>query len=97
MSQTPAQESTQTQECGGYSYAIEIVKQGNPIFRAEFSIITDVGSLTLMSIINIVKLLYPDAEIKVHVCKDMPVFATPFFELVIKPFVSQRGTASKFG
>ncbi len=84
-------------ECGGYNYAVEIVKGENVIFRAEFSIITDVGSLTLMSIINMVRMLYPDAEVKVHVCKDSPVFATPFFELIIKPFVSQKSTGSKFG
>jgi hypothetical protein len=97
MSQSPGQESPQTQECGGYSYAIEIVKQGTPIFRAEFSIITDVGSLTLMSIINVVKLLYPQAEIRAYVCKDQPVFATPLFEIIIKPYLAEKATGTKFG
>ncbi len=93
MSQSP----DKTPECGGYSYAIEIVKQGTPIFRAEFSVITDVGSLTLMSIINVVKMLYPQAEIKAYVCKDQPVFATPLFEIIIKPYLAQRATGTKFG
>ncbi len=51
----------------------------------------------MLSIINVVKLLYPDAEIKVQVCKDEPVFATPLFETVIKPYITQRATGSKFG
>ncbi len=97
MAQSPGQESPQTQECNGYNYAIEIIKQGITIFRAEFSVITDVGSLTLMSIIDVVKLLYPNAEIKAYVCKDQPVFATPLFEIIIKPYLAQRATGTKFG
>ncbi len=50
-----------------------------------------------MSIINVVKLLYPQAEIRAYVCKDQPVFATPLFEIIIKPYLAQKATGTKFG
>ncbi len=97
MSQSPAQGSTKTSECNGYNFAVEILKGGSVIFRAEFSVITDVGSLTLMSIINVVKLLYPDAEIRTYVCKDEPIFATPFFSTVMRSYMLDHVAGNKFG
>ncbi len=84
-------------ECGGYNYEIQIIRSGTVLFKAQFSVITDIASLALFSVINMIKLLYPDAEVKSIVCKDAPVFAVPLFENVMRAYMSSQLTGNKFG
>ncbi len=86
-----------TQDCSGYSYELEIVKGNEPIFKAQFSVFTDIGALTLASLITLFKMFYPDAVVRTKICDDKPVFATPLFETIMKSYLMSHGTGSKFG
>ncbi len=76
---------------------IQVVRGDNTLFKVEFSVITDIASLAIMSLFNTVKLLYPDAEIKATVCKDEPLIATPLVDSVIRNYLSMKQNNNKFG